>query len=203
MDDARIRGALQRLKRGDINGLALLVQVYQVKAVRAVYLVTSDRALAEDIVQEAFVRVYERIEQFDSSRPFEPWFMRVVVNEALQATRQQQRRRQVSLDHPPAGGGEEHYFAELLADGTPSPEDLLEIGERREAVRQALAALTPEQRAVIVLRYYLGLSEAELASELDIPSGTVKWRLHAARKQLRGLLGRWWHPASVFDHREA
>ena len=65
--------ALAQLRRGDIGGLELLVQLYQVKAVRTAYLITRDRALAEDIAQSAFLRVHERIHQYNPDRPFEPW----------------------------------------------------------------------------------------------------------------------------------
>src|SRR6187551_990499 len=86
--------AVARLKRGDISGLEALVRLCQVRAVRASYLIAGDVALAEDIVQSAFIRAYERIEQFDSGRPFAPWFLRMVVNDTLMAL----RRRPVSLD---------------------------------------------------------------------------------------------------------
>ncbi|HEX2619817.1 MAG TPA: sigma-70 family RNA polymerase sigma factor [Phototrophicaceae bacterium] len=199
MEDARIRAAITRLKRGEIDGLAELVREYQVKAVRTAYLITSDRALAEDIVQGAFLRVYERIAQFDDQRPFAPWFMRVVVNEALQAARH--RQRQYSLDAAVLkdgdGADDSLTFADLLIDHTPQPDAGMEATELRETVKQALEALSPDQRAVIVLRYYLGMNETELSDELDIPAGTVKWRLHAARKHLRVLLRQFWQTTTV------
>src|SRR5437867_2966684 len=88
--------AIALLKKGDIGGLEHLVLGYQMRAVRAAYLTTRDLALAEDIVQSAFLRVWERIEQFDAQRPFGPWFMRIVVNDALKAT--VRRDRTLSLD---------------------------------------------------------------------------------------------------------
>jgi RNA polymerase sigma-70 factor (ECF subfamily) len=72
--------AIVRLKQGDVRGLEILVKTYQLKAVRAAYLIVGDRALAEDVVEDAFLRVYERIGQFDPLRFFEPWFLRIVVN---------------------------------------------------------------------------------------------------------------------------
>ena len=186
------REAIARLKRGDIGGLEALVRQYQVRAVRTAYLVTRDRALAEDIVQAAFLRAYERIGQFDAGRPFGPWFLRSVVNDAVKtATR---RKRQVSLEA--SYEGEETSLADLLADLGPGPADLVEAAETRQAVWAALGKLPPAQRAAIVQRYYLGLSEAEMAGELACPPGTVKWRLHAARKRLRTLLRPLWPAAS-------
>lgn len=184
--------AIARLKRGDIGGLEALVRQYQVRAVRTAYLIARDRALAEDIVQAAFLRAYERIGQFDTGRPFGPWFLRSVVNDAVKAAAR--RERQVSLEASPEGEGAS--LANLLADPGPGPDDLMEAAETRQAVWAALGKLPPVQRAAIVLRYYLGLSEVEMADELACPPGTVKWRLHAARKRLRALLRPLWSAAS-------
>lgn len=85
------RAAIEQLRRGDIDGLAVLVRRYQLRAVRAANLIVRDRPLAEDIVQTAFLRAYARIDQFDPSRPFGPWFLRVVVNDALKAARRADR----------------------------------------------------------------------------------------------------------------
>ena len=184
--------AIARLKRGDIGGLEALVRQYQVQAVRTAYLIIRDRALAEDIVQAAFLRTYERIGQFDAGRPFGPWFLRSVVNDALKAAAR--RKRQVSPEAGPEGEGAS--LANLLADPGPGPADLLEAAETREAVWSALGKLPPAQRAAIVLRYYLDLSEAAMADELACPPGTVNWRLHAARERLRTLLRPLWSAAS-------
>src|SRR6187402_53490 len=90
------RTAISQMQRGDIRGLDVLMRAYQVQAIRAAYLVTHDLPLAEDIVQSAFIRAYERIGQYDMSRPFGPWFMRSVVNSAVTATGR--RKRLVSFD---------------------------------------------------------------------------------------------------------
>jgi RNA polymerase sigma-70 factor (ECF subfamily) len=178
------KAAVARLKSGDIRGLAALVEAHQVKAARAAHLIVRDPALAQDIVQAAFVRFYERIGSYDSTRPFAPYFMRIVVNDALAALRI--RGRTTSLDAPVEDS--EVTLEDLLADPAPTPDDALEQAELRDAVEAALEKLSPEQRAAVVLRYYLGLNEADMAASLDVPPGTVKWRLHAAKKQLGTLL---------------
>jgi RNA polymerase sigma-70 factor (ECF subfamily) len=190
--------AIARLKRGDIGGLEALVRKYQVQAVRTAYLIIRDRALAEDIVQTAFLRAYERIGQFDAGRSFGPWFLRSVVNDALKAVAH--RKHQVSLKA--SSEGEETSLADLLADPAPGPDDLVEAAEIRRIVWDALGKLPPAQRAAIVLRYYLDLSGAEMADELACPPGTVKWRLHAARKRLRTLLRPLWPAASGSERGE-
>lgn len=174
--------AVARLKRGDIGGLAALVERYQVRAVRTAYLVTQDRPLAEDVVQATFLRLYHAIDQFDSSRPFAPYLMRSVVNAAVQAVRRS--NKSVPLE------SETVNFVDLLPDTSSDPDAVIETSEMERAVWEALQKLPPEQRAAVVLRYYLDLSENEMSAVFDAPPGTVKSRLYAARKQLRGLLGR-------------
>lgn len=172
---------IYRLKQGDIHGLENLVRKYQLQAVRAADLITRDRGLAEDIVQEAFVRVYERIYQFDANRPFRPWFLRIVVNDALKAVSENNR----SL---PLENIREDKLDLLFPSSEPLPEERLLGQEIREQIWTAVGNLPAEQRAVIVLKYYLGLSIEEISAEVISPKGTVKWRLHKARQRLRGLL---------------
>lgn len=179
------REAIARLQRGDIGGLEPLVRAHYGPALRAAYLVTRDRALAEDVVQSAFLRAYERIGRFDARRPFRPWFLRSVVNGAASAMAQ--GRRQLSWERTTCGGGDE---AAPLVDPGLGPDELLAGAETRREMWAALDQLPPAQRAAVVLRYYLDLGEAEMAEELLCPPGTVKWRLHAARKRLRALLQR-------------
>ena len=179
--------AIAALKRGEIAGLELLVRRYQLRAIRAAYLVLRDRAQADDIVQTAFLRAYDRIEQFDASRSFGPWFLRSVLNDAIKAASRQSRL--VSLDASAAAGDDDQaVLADLLADPAPGPEALAESAELQAAVWRALGQLAPAQRGAIVLRYYLNLSESEMSVHSGSPPGTVKWRLHSARERLRTLL---------------
>ena len=186
-DAEQVRAAVDRLRRGDIGGLETLMLHYQVRALRAAHLISRDPALAEDVVQEAFLRAYERIEQFDAARPFGPWFLRVVVNIAVKAATRQ--RRQVPLPWPAAGGREAPAD---LADTRPGPVEIVEQAESARALWAALGHLSPAQRAAVVQRYYLGLGEAEAAVATGCPPGTIKWRLHAARARLRELLQARW-----------
>jgi RNA polymerase sigma-70 factor (ECF subfamily) len=176
--------AIARLKQGDIEGLETLVRLYQEQAVRAAYLITQDLPLAEDIVQAAFLRAYERIEQFDAARRFEPWFLRSVINDAIKAAQRQQHY--VSLE----GADTQTTLLDLLEDTSPGPLDQLEQEELKQLVREALQMLSPEQRAAVVMRYYLDMSEAEMVETTNAPRGTIKWRLHTAREHLRRLLSR-------------
>jgi RNA polymerase sigma-70 factor (ECF subfamily) len=180
--------AIARLKRGDPGGLEFLVRHYQVLAVRTADLIVRDRSAAEDIVQTVFIRTFDRIYQFDPARPFGPWLLRCVVNDAIKAATKQARH--VSLDADSAD--ENPALADRLHDPTPSPEARLEAAQSSEQVWAALGQLSPEQRAVVVLHYFLDFSETELIDKLDRPRGTIKWRLHAARERLRELLRPLW-----------
>ncbi|HMB23476.1 MAG TPA: sigma-70 family RNA polymerase sigma factor [Anaerolineales bacterium] len=187
--------AIARLKQGDLNGMQALVKRYQVRAVSAAFLIVRDPKLAEDIVQDAFLRVAEKIDQFDENRPFEPWFLRSVVNASIKAVRRQ--KRFVQLDG--ADDEEISKVAQWLIDPDPHPELLVETQETRQMVWKALGELAAEQRAVIIMRHFLEMSEAEMTEELDRPLTTIRWRLKAARNQLRKILRHFWKS----DYQEA
>ena len=176
------RSAIERLKRGDIGGLEVLVRRYQARAVQAAYLIVRDRSLAEDVAQNAFVRAYNGIGRFDAERPFGPWFMRVVVNDAVKTAARRERTLPLDRDDAPAG---------WLMDPEAGPQELVEAAETSRRVWAALQKLPPAQRAVVVQRYYLGMSEAEMARDEGTPPGTIGWRLHAARKALSRMLRPW------------
>jgi RNA polymerase sigma-70 factor, ECF subfamily len=179
--------AVRRLKAGDISGLAVLVKRYQTEAIETAYLITHDLALAEDIVQDMFLQVYRSIAGFDLARPFRPWFMRSVVYAAVRAARRSQR--DVAWTTPVEG---DLTLEDLARDATPGPDEVFEQAELAAVLEAALLRLCPEQRAVIVLRYYLDLSDEDISEQLHCAPGTVRWRLHSARKQLRGWLS-WEH----------
>lgn len=181
--DAQEREAIERLRHGEIDALELFVRRYQVKAMRAAYLITQDTRLAEDIVQESFLNAYAHIHQFDPNRRFEPWFLRSVCNAAIKAA--QRSQRSLSLD---ADGPEDVDFGAILVDDLPNPEEEAEQDEIRERVRAALGQLSPRQRAAVVQRYFLEMSEQQMAEALESPPGTVKWLLNAARDKLRSIL---------------
>lgn len=181
MDDLTV---ISRIKQGDLTGLDLLVKRYQVRAVHAAYLVVYDRELAEDIAQSAFVRAVERIDQYDETRPFAPWFFRIVLNDAIKAAKRS--RQTVSLDQSGDGARE---LTEWLTDPSPEPWQQVEREETRRLILQAVQSLPPEQRAVVAMRYYLEMSEADMSAEMDRPLSTIKWWLREARKRLRTRIG--------------
>lgn len=143
MDDVQ---AIRRLKRGDMGGLETLMVRYQVRATRAAFLITHDEAVAQDVVQETFIRIYQRVRQFNESHPFEPYLMRSIINASLNAVRG--NARIVSFDSDTTG-------LENLLDLTASVESQIEFVQLQRKILDVLSKLSPRQRAVIVQRYSL------------------------------------------------
>jgi RNA polymerase sigma-70 factor (ECF subfamily) len=126
-----------------------------------------DRKMAEDAVQQAALRAWERRSQFDASRSFSAWWFAILRNQSLDVLRQAKRR--------PAGASLDEVAAAVPAD-----EGVLD----RRALKAAMETLPEGQREVLKLRYFADLSYAEIARVLDIPNGTVMSRLHLARQGL-------------------
>jgi RNA polymerase sigma-70 factor (ECF subfamily) len=178
MDDLQ---AIRRLKDGDIGGLERLIARYQGKALRVAFLVTHNEPMAEDLVQDAFVRFFQRARSFDEMRPFEPYFMRSVVNAALNVLRNEKKGQTLPEEEPSVLGS--------LLEKAASVEEQVEFNSLKRQILEALSKLPPRQRAAVVQRYYLEMSEKEMSEALGAPTGTVKWLLSAARDRLRALLG--------------
>jgi RNA polymerase sigma-70 factor (ECF subfamily) len=170
-----------------------LVARYATPAVNFTYRFVHDRALAEDLAQDGFLRVYQRLGSFDPERKFSSWFFQVLRNVTIDYLRVH-RTPTTSLD-------------ELQADGRPvpfvdresaTPEELAGRGELASAMAAALSRLRPEYREVVLLRYQEGLTQPEIAQTLGLPAGTVKTYLHRARKELAELLSaHGWGPSSA------
>jgi RNA polymerase sigma-70 factor (ECF subfamily) len=161
-------------QRGDAEAFAELFRRHWPRAHRAAWLVVHDRAAAEDVAQEAFVSAVRALDRFDRRRPFAPWLHRIVVNRAIDFARARELRREVGADavaEVAAGAGDDVAAA-------PSA-----------GILAALAALPPEQRAVIVLRHLLDFSPGEIARALGLPRGTVNSRLRRGLDGLQGALG--------------
>lgn len=173
--------AIQRLKDGDIGGLEFLVQRHQIKAIRVAYLITHDLAMAEDVVQESFIKVFHAVRSFDAARPFTPWFMRSVVHAAEKSAQKAAKKFRVESE------ADEGRLEKLLGNSESAEAQTVSAEFERE-LWAALHELSPRQRAAIVQRYFLNMSEKEMAEKLEAPPGTVKWLLHAARRNLKALL---------------
>jgi RNA polymerase sigma-70 factor, ECF subfamily len=152
-------------QRGSADAFAELFRRHWPRAHQAAWLVVRDATSAEDVAQEAFLAAVRSLDRFDRRRPFAPWLHRIVVNRAIDYARARELRREVT--------GCEYEAATTDAADAPS-----------EEVLAALAALPPEQRAVIVMRHLLGFTPGDIAKALGLPRGTVNSRL---RRGLDGL----------------
>jgi len=162
---AWVRGA----QAGSVSDLEALFRDHWPRAYRAAYLVVHDAAAAEDIAQEAFLSAVRSLDRFDRRRPFGPWLHRIVVNRAIDWTRARTLRREV--------GDEGLVTAAAPAQSAPRA--------LSEGITGALAELTNEHRAVIVLRYLLEYTPGEIADLLDMPRGTVNSRLRRGLDRLQ------------------
>jgi RNA polymerase sigma-70 factor, ECF subfamily len=158
---------LHAARRREAGAFDRLVEPYIPRAYRLACGITHDREAAADAVQEALLRAYRSLGNLRGESPFWPWFFRIVVNEALKQARSGAKK---PMDLPDSA--------------TPSVEQAVLDQEERNRIWQAIHQLPPAQRAVILLRYYEDLSEAEMAQVLDVSPGTVKSRLHYARQAL-------------------
>ena len=165
---AWVRGA----QAGSASDLEALFRSHWPRAYRAAYLVVHDAAAAEDIAQEAFLSAVRALHTFDRRRPFGPWLHRIVVNRAIDWARARSLRRETGDD--------------ALESSAAGPEPLAR--RLSEGIAAALADLSPEHRAVVVLRYLLEYTPGEIASLLDLPRGTVNSRLRRALDALEGRL---------------
>lgn len=153
---------------------------YEQEAFRLAYLMVRDAAEAEDVAQEAFVRAYRALGRFRADEPFRPWLLRIAGNLALNRVRSRARRLAFLSRYRP-----------VAADGAaPSPERAALEDERRRMLWRAVGRLKPEHQQVIYLRYFLELSERDLAACLGCAQGTVKSRLHRALANLRQVVER-------------
>jgi RNA polymerase sigma-70 factor (ECF subfamily) len=164
---AWIRGA----QSGSVSDLEALFRHHWPRAYRAAYLVVHDAAAAEDIAQEAFLAAVRGLDRFDRRRPFGPWLHRIVVNRAIDWSRARALRRESG----------DAWLAQLAAPETSE-------GSQAEALATALAELSPEHRAVIVMRHLLDYTPGEIAQALGLPRGTVNSRLRRGLDELAGRL---------------
>lgn len=140
---------------------------------------------ADEVAQEAFVKAYYALPRFRPGAPFRPWLLRIVANEARNRRKASRRRERVAL----------RLQATVPADrAAPSPEDEILASERRAALLGALNGLRAEDRLTVAYRYFLGLSEEELAAVLGCARGTVKSRLARSLGRLRAALTAADHP---------
>lgn len=171
------------VQRGDRECLGELVRRHHGPLLGFLYrALNGDRPLAEDLVQEAFLRVLRGIAQYQAPRPFKPWLYGI----ALHLARDHHRRLSTRLAAGPDES--ERAWERLPAPGDPPESSFLAAAEAQRVAR-AVQALPDHQREAVLLRYYQDLSLAEIAAVVEAPVGTVKSRLSLGLKKLREVLG--------------
>lgn len=166
-----------RARTGDDAAWEALISAHQAAVFRLAYLLLGDADEADDVAQEAFLRAGRALDRFDTTRPLRPWLLRIAANLA------RNRRRALG-----------RYLAALERlwrsepRPAPAPPELSAAQADARDLWRAVQRLGQNEQQVIYLRYFLELSEAEMAEALAIPPGTVKSRLHRALRRLRGVI---------------
>jgi RNA polymerase sigma-70 factor (ECF subfamily) len=179
------RELIARCQAGDVAAFEPLVERYRQRVWRLAYQLLRDREEAWDCSQEVFVRAFHSIRSFRGESAFYTWLFRITVN--LATDRQRAKGAQAR-----AFGRErveEEEWSRTMADPAAGPEEEAFGAERRERLRQALDALPPKARTIIMLSDVEGLTYREIAEVLRCPIGTVMSRLHNARKRLKAIVG--------------
>ena len=180
---------VQAAKRGDDSAFEELVRRYDRNVFRIAQHITQNREDAEDVVQDAFIKAYTNLKQFQGQSKFYTWLVRIAVNEALMKLRRRRPERTVSLDEEIKT--EDDSVPREVADWSPNPEQQYKQAELREILDKTINGLPASFRTVFVLRDVEGLSTEETAEALELSVPAVKSRLLRARLQLRERLNKY------------
>jgi len=168
---------LRRAQRGDERAFALILRAYETPIFNYVYRIVGDRALAEDLTQEVFVRVFQALPRFSLRCKFTTWLFQVTKNRVLDELRARERRPQSVL------AIEDAPRLELV-------DPPVERQETIDAVWRAVRELNPDLKMALLLRDIAGLPYNEIADSLEITLATVKWRIFKAREEVQQALAR-------------
>ena len=175
-----IEALIRRCQRGDKLAIGALIRRYQNYVYRLCFLVMRNEQDAEDMTQETFIRACRALPRYEIRKgtSFEAWLYRIAVN----CCRSRMRRKWYQVLPWP------NPAPELVSEPERQPDRQLLHEEHRQEILEAIDTLGEKHRLVVILRYYAGLSNEEIARTLNIPSGTVRSRLHTARQRLKTLL---------------
>jgi RNA polymerase sigma-70 factor (ECF subfamily) len=185
-------------KSGDIAAFEELVKRYDRKLLRIAQHITHNREDAEDIVQEAFLKAFQHLDQFREDSKFSTWLIRITLNQSLMKLRKWRPTREISIEND--FQREEDSLPIDIADWAPNPEELYRAAELREILRKTLQELGVGLRVVFVLRDMEGLSIEQTAEALGLSLAAVKARSFRARLQLRERLSRYFSKTETSAH---
>jgi len=180
------RDLVARVIAGERDAYRVLVEKYQSRALAIALEIVKSREDAEDIVQESFVKAYLSLGEFRNQSAFYTWLYRIVYNMAIDFKRKVARRGGEALEYDE---GSSEGALEEFSGRVAGPHEAIVEKEQRARIARVVADLSPEHRAVIVLREVEGLSYDDIARVTGVTKGTVMSRLHYARKRMQGALG--------------
>jgi len=191
---------VEAARAGDIGAFESLVRRYDRNVFRIAQHITQNREDAEDVVQDAFLKAYQNLGQFQGQSKFYTWLVRIAVNEALMRLRRRRPERMVSIDEDVKT--EDDSMPREIADWSPNPEQQYTQAELKDILGKTIQGLPPSFRTVFVLRDVEGLSTEETASALELSVPAVKSRLLRARLQLRERLNKYFKRRDGDSRRE-
>ena len=184
--EAERRGAeaaelVARAKAGDTSAFDELVRKYRARVYAVALHLTGDASDADDITQDAFLKAYHKLPDFEGRSEFFTWIYRITLHRALNAKRDRKRRRTVPMDDP-------RLVAAVAVDAEGDPERATHLRDRYRALLESFDRLSPLLQTTVVLTTLQGLSYKEAAVVLDTTEGTIAWRVHEARRKMTGYL---------------
>lgn len=185
MDETGLDELVRRARRHEARALSTLVERYSPRVFGLLFRMTGSRDVAEDLMQETFLRVVRTIGRYTESGRFESWLFRIAANLARDRARQSKRRGTTASLHADDDDGPAPDFAATDGDRPDARLERNEIGQRLEGV---LASLSDAEREIILLRHFSGLSFREIAEVLSVPLGTALARAHRALKRMRDAM---------------
>jgi RNA polymerase sigma-70 factor (ECF subfamily) len=184
--EAQRRGAeaaelVARAKAGDAKAFDELVRKYRARVYSLALHLTGQASDADDITQDAFLKAYHKLPEFEGRSEFFTWIYRITLHRALNSKRDRKRRRTVPLDDP-------RLVAAVEVDSHGDPERAVQLRQRYRALLEAFDQLTPLLQTTVVLTTLQGLSYKEAAVVLETTEGTIAWRIHEARRKMQRYL---------------
>lgn len=187
INDKSLDNALiQRCKQGDIRAFNELVERYEKRVFNFAYRMSGNYDDANDVSQEAFIRVFNSINTFRGDANFTTWLYRIVTNVYLDERKKQKSHLHTSLEDYIEL--EENTVTRQIEDGNPTPDRMVEAGERNDLMNNAIQQLPEYQRIMVILYHTQNKSYDEIAQIMKLPIGTVKSRLNRARIALKEKL---------------
>ncbi|EST10301.1 RNA polymerase sigma factor SigW [Sporolactobacillus laevolacticus] len=180
--DQKEKRLIKKVKKGDQQAFAELVDRYKNSVFAICFRMVGNTQEAEDLSQEAFIRAYNHIDQYDHERKFSTWLFRIATNLSIDFLRR--RKTSVSLDAV-VPGTEGLSLNTILPDNGELPDEQMVRRENEEMVQSEIKKLPEKYRSAVVLKYIEDLSLKEISDIMDIPVGTVKTRIHRGREMLR------------------